>query len=159
MQKNVTRKSVHSLEEVFLQTQANPKVYQRFAGNRIILNSHRIKNFRYHGTHCVVCGLRALYFAKERHKGNDHYHINLYGVVGETEILFTQDHIKPKSKGGRNCVHNLQPMCELCNRRKNNEWNIKQRWALFKTYVSHWVRKDKFACQCRWMDIIVDMLT
>jgi hypothetical protein len=159
MLENIIRKSLHSIEEVFLQAQSNKKTFQKFAGNRIVLNSHRIKNFQYHGINCVECGLQALYFAKERHKKDKKYHLSLYGIIGVDEILFTQDHIKPRSRGGRNCIHNLQPMCESCNILKSDEWGIRQRWILFKTWASHWVRHDRFSCSCRWIDITVDILT
>jgi len=75
---------------------------------------------------CVRCGLKAAFFAAERaidqheFKGCDkpRCHLNLYGVDYGHHILFTIDHILPRSKGGETRVNNLQPMCLNCNGRK-----------------------------------------
>ena len=34
------------------------------------------------------------------------------------EILFTKDHITPRSKGGKNHISNYQTMCSKCNEGK-----------------------------------------
>lgn len=45
-------------------------------------------------------------------------HLNMYSIVDESIILFTQDHWIPKSKGGRNDISNLRTMCLKCNNKK-----------------------------------------
>ena len=72
------------------------------------------------GIHCVACGLKATHFAIERFQGSQlqSTHLNLYGWLGKTEVLFTKDHKVAKAKGGSNSLNNMQVMCQYCNSRK-----------------------------------------
>lgn len=87
-----------------------------FDGDAIKANSERYQTFFTKGCKCAVCGLEGQYFKKKFDNGT--FHLNLYGIKDGKEILFTKDHIIPKSKGGRNCINNYQTMCYECNENK-----------------------------------------
>lgn len=84
----------------------------------------RLRTFIEKGTTCVHCGLEATYFAAEKDKFQKtrKYHINLWGTKGNKEILFTHDHIIPRSKGGPDRIENCQTMCEPCNGKKGSNY-------------------------------------
>jgi len=42
-------------------------------------------------------------------------------VNGLNSIVFSVDHIIPLSKGGKDDIDNLQPMCITCNKKKHNK--------------------------------------
>lgn len=99
-----------------------------FDGDMIKANSHRYQTFFYKGCTCISCGLKASYFEKNKMSNEGSYHLNLYGVdENGKEILFTKDHIQPKSKGGENYITNYQPMCERCNVKKLSSMSIKDK--------------------------------
>ena len=86
--------------------------------------SKRVLTFYYHGLSCVTCGVKGTFFAVERwpHQHTDSWHINLYGHRADrTEVLMTKDHVIPASKGGKNLLSNLQPMCKKCNEIKGDK--------------------------------------
>ena len=87
--------------------------------NRTRLNSLRLVVFKKSQT-CSSCGIKATYFRREA-IGDENPHLNMYGLnkYGH-EVLFTKDHIIPKSKGGSNSLKNLQTMCVNCNKEKGN---------------------------------------
>ena len=99
-------------------------------GFPVYAKSLRYATFFQKGCKCVKCGKEGTYFQLDASKeGNkNRRHLNLYCEDG---TLMTKDHIKPKSKGGLDCVSNMQPMCEICNKEKGNaysgEWTAEQK--------------------------------
>lgn len=90
-------------------------------------NSKRLLCF-VNSRRCVTCGLMGVYWAEESSinktipGGLQGWHLNLYGVRRGREVMFTKDHIRPASKGGRDTMDNLQTMCCTCNVRKGNKY-------------------------------------
>ena len=82
----------------------------------------RIDCFLTKGFICVKCNLRASHFSLEEIESDSFSGItlNLYGEVKDVLMLFTKDHIIPKSKGGADDLSNYQTMCWSCNKNKGN---------------------------------------
>lgn len=97
------------------------KMARWYYGHKCNLSSDRLVLFKekVNKLHCVVCGLKGLYFAVERHSNTHTYHLNLYAIDKDgNEMLMTKDHIKPVCKGGKNYQGNYQVMCVECNCKK-----------------------------------------
>ena len=119
----VYRKGIYPIDETFSilgdAIYSRRKTFIDFHGTEIKANSQRYVVFKEKGCTCVKCGLTASYFALEQHEKQDRFHLNLYGVNEQgQEILFTKDHIQPKSKDGASTYVNYQTMCFICNNDK-----------------------------------------
>lgn len=87
-----------------------------FDGEQIKLSSLRLRTFATHGIECVDCGVKAVFFAMERHHMDVKYHINLWAVRDNgKQVLMTHDHILARSLGGADNIANTQTMCMDCN--------------------------------------------
>lgn len=119
-----------SLEEVLPYVGTIGKKSYRYCVNEYNVNvrSHRLQCFKKNNI-CVGCGLVGILFRLQSDLTgqNPIPHFNLYGIVGSSdalgrvegsEIIFTKDHIVPKSKGGKDSLSNYQTMCYDCNRLK-----------------------------------------
>ena len=99
-------------------------IYRIYAGKAVRMNSLRYQTFVVSGVRCVACGLEGQFFALERHATNnpnpERFHLNLYATKDGVEILFTKDHIKARSIGGKNSLDNFQTMCAPCNHSKGS---------------------------------------
>lgn len=120
------RKHIYSIEYVYDKLKTvdfNSKQTQfiDFDNEFIKGTSQRYAVFMRDNCICVKCGLKAAYFALERFEDQKRYHLNLYGLKDNKEILFTKDHIIPKSKGGKDNLDNYQTMCCICNELKADE--------------------------------------
>jgi hypothetical protein len=122
---NMERKETYKVPEVlsFVSMPGlNNPLTRNYDGDIIKMGSLRYQTFIKSGIKCVTCGLEASFFAKERTVGQKKYHFNLYGVDSEgDELLFTKDHIYPKSLGGQDILSNFQTMCIVCNSEKSNK--------------------------------------
>ena len=122
------RKSKHTISEVLshipdldIPEKIRKKIKVDFNGDLVKMASQRYIVFS-QSLSCAHCNLKASFFAKERHvnkKGipcTPNYHFNLYAIDdNNNEVLFTKDHIIPKSKGGKDIIENYQTMCQTCN--------------------------------------------
>lgn len=118
---NILKDKILNGMDVKKRDKSNEDKFTMLEGEEIHTFSDRYKTFFSKGYVCSCCGLKASYFALEKPVGAKRAHLNLYGVNenGE-EILFTKDHITPKSLGGKNEVENYQTMCMKCNTEKGN---------------------------------------
>ena len=133
---------------------ADPKAYKMYGGKRVWMARKRYKVF-VESTVCCICGMEGEFFALEQQrekKENDIWFLHLYGRAKDgKEILFTQDHAVPKSRGGSNGLDNLQTMCSPCNNTKGDnmptaaEKNGKRKPGKKSLFVSKkeadWARK------------------
>lgn len=119
------RKGIFSFEEVFdklVPVEQKENFFRRFDGERVSMNNAKYHVFK-KNRRCVCCGLEGKFLALEQCRCKDEeslYHFNMYGFVNGREILFTKDHILPKSKGGTNTLDNYQTMCVQCNAEKGD---------------------------------------
>lgn len=84
---------------------------------KVKLDNPRLILFR-SNPNCVCCGIKGTKLMLEFQHKNAHF--NLYGENEEGMILMTKDHIKPRSRGGKNALENYQTMCQICNSLKEN---------------------------------------
>ena len=120
------RKHIYSIEYVYNQLKTvdfNLKQTQfiNFDNESIKGASQRYAVFMRDNCTCVKCGLKATYFALERFEDQKRYHLNLYGLKDNKEILFTKDHIITKTKSRKDKLDNYQTMCCICNELKADE--------------------------------------
>jgi len=97
-----------------------PSEKSQLLGRSVNTHSVRLRLFKEHWNdqgeiRCVCCGIKATHFQLE---GNlmENPHLNLYGG----SVLFTKDHVMPRSLGGLDALSNLQVMCKTCNEQKGN---------------------------------------
>ena len=102
-------------------TRKNRKCNVLFDGYLVKTYSQRYDLFRTN-TKCTQCGLEANCYILEKQESSKAWHFNLYYVDKDREILFTKDHIVPKSLGGKNLLSNYQTMCCVCNGEKSNKY-------------------------------------
>jgi len=116
------RNGIYKIEDVLPFTGNYVKLYNN---HKVKMYSQRYTVFKKKGVVCKKCGLVGEYFALEAHNCKNmlkhgFYHFNLYGTKNGKEVLFTKDHVFPKSEGGTNNLKNLQVLCQPCNSKKGS---------------------------------------
>ncbi|MFA7219029.1 MAG: HNH endonuclease [Synergistaceae bacterium] len=129
------RIGIYSLEDVLPYIVASKRDVNSkrvYDGNLVNVHSLRLQLFKSKGVECIICGIKGSFFSLERPLHCKQlpkvYHFNLYALEDGGSIhnpltwrLITQDHIIPKSKGGKDNLSNLQVMCTVCNCEKDNK--------------------------------------
>jgi len=77
----------------------------------------RMSCFANYGVKCAHCNRQGTELRLEQHRDGS-VHLDLYAKEGERSILMTIDHVQPLSKGGKDHIKNIQPMCYPCNQIK-----------------------------------------
>ena len=124
MQKSFTRLSKFKIPwvlENFARPGKNMLVGIKGTNYSVKKGSHRYILFKEKGLTCVTCGRTANKCFLELPKEEVVPHFNFYIFENDKEILFTKDHIIPKSLGGKNEQENYQPMCQECNEKKDSK--------------------------------------
>jgi hypothetical protein len=116
---------VYSVEDVLSHVKERGFKHRKrkvaFNGDDMNVSSLRLNTFKEHGCVCVNCGAEGTMFLKDRQCADVSWHFNLYGKDNNGDlVLFTKDHIVPKSKGGKDNIENMQTMCIECNNHKGN---------------------------------------
>lgn len=72
---------------------------------------------------CIKCGIHGTHVVTytHTHEFRQKVRITIFCEINHGMRMMTQDHILPRSLGGSNRMTNLQPMCENCNRKKQNK--------------------------------------
>lgn len=91
-----------------------------YKGYRFNFDSFRIKTFLKSNA-CYNCGRVGNLWKLQKCKDSDAPHINLFCRDNSGDYLMTKDHFHPKSKGGRECLENLNTMCYHCNNKKGDK--------------------------------------
>lgn len=115
----------YSIEEIFNSLSNNtipdkvlyhPKDYADSLRRASILKDLILKD----GLKCLHCEHVPEFFAIGKDKGN-RWHLDLYKICNDHLLMFTIDHIHPKSKGGKNSIENYQMLCKPCNEKKSDK--------------------------------------
>jgi len=120
----------YSVEEVLGQVhESSSEKKTEFHGHNIRFGSTRFRVFN-RSLVCECCGIIGKKFIlKVRENIQNKFgqtlivkepELNLFAEEYGEDILMTQDHIIPQSKGGSDNLDNLQTMCSICNNIKGN---------------------------------------
>lgn len=111
-----------------------PKGSFVYKGYKPNLSSDRLllfkREFKKGNLKCCICGEKPTHFVLDLPvKGEvNQPHFNLYKIFRDENnnkkfLLFTKDHIVPRSKGGKDHLDNYQVMCQVCNSKKGDSYD------------------------------------
>jgi 5-methylcytosine-specific restriction endonuclease McrA len=121
--KNKVRITVLEPEEFFKYVNKDNKTQEFIVDETVYTartDSSRFFVFKKDST-CAACGIVGNKMVLELNHNDKSPHFNLYAEENGKLILMTKDHVKPKSKGGKNEIDNYQTMCAVCNNIKGND--------------------------------------
>jgi len=105
-------KKYRSTEVGKLKHNASNEVYR--------LKNKDVYNALSHKRRARIKGVGGSHTAKDW-KGLKEFYSNKCLACGCTECKLTKDHVVPISKGGNNSIHNIQPLCGICNSIKHDK--------------------------------------
>lgn len=134
------------------------------AGYQVRTTSLRLRTFKFKGTTCQHCKLEATHFAIEQWVDQAFPHLNLYGpnCYGSpirTEMLFTCDHLIPKSLGGKDYIDNTQTLCHQCNHGKGAVLEQDLDPAIIlrrRTRVANFLKKQARQKEVKQCEVVLD---
>jgi hypothetical protein len=94
-----------------------------FFDQEVKMTSLRYQTF-VKSTKCACCGIVGTVMLLEMPSNGGKIcrpHFNMYAEREGELIQMTKDHIRPKSRGGEDHIHNMQTMCHVCNELKGNQ--------------------------------------
>lgn len=115
------------IDEVLTQAAQHTRFFE-VRGQQLPIND-TLKLVLLHGTTCVCCGRKAVYFqyVNMNKKGGTDLKLHLFFDHKEGNgclTRMTKDHIVPKAIGGPDKMENYQPMCYNCNSAKGSKVNL-----------------------------------
>lgn len=106
----------------------------RYLGFRMSIDTDRYEVLYTKGCKCAMCGLEASFAAIEKiGSKRAKPHLNVYGINEQgKEVIFTKDHIFPRSMGGFDIMYNYQVLCSTCNSKKGSVTDMTREEAIAK---------------------------
>lgn len=124
--RTLIRRQTAPLEDILARISSSLGRYDKdreeYEGVPLKFTSVRLKTYVKDGVVCHHCGCAGKYFAIERAVKDRSWHLNLYGVKGDKEVMMTSDHIRPLSGKGSDTLENRQTLCFDCNCEKADKF-------------------------------------
>jgi len=128
-------------------------------GHKIYFFTNYIYNLVENNFKCIRCKAKGDHFriVKTNPKALE-ASIYLHGKHSGRKITITNDHIKPRSIGGPNCIHNYQPLCSDCNNYKGDKWDIFDRVKYIVNCITYRLGFDNSPDRCNCTNLLSEAL-